>query len=742
MATGLIIASTIAAAGAASAFAIMANRGSGKLKNEYSDFRVTQAEEGLIIPIVYGNCRLAGNIVEFHDLGTIKAKHTRYYKGSGGGGKGSGGGGSGGNARPHVFATLQVLCEGPATIGNPYLKEDLYWPFPQIKKPFRYIINDGTTSNFYYCQGMKHVASVEVYGWIGDEVPMIEWDVYSRPNTPLHSSVSTGINPACVAYDLIKRAGGVCDINSFQECANYYNAKNIGMNFIVKEQKELSEHLEDLYEWARIKFYKKNNVYFATVMIAPKNNPVYIDERDMKEFTFSRASYAKIPNDFIATFNQRSGLKDGVYSFTNRTLRVIKEGLKNITGVSIQKNYDWSCYNNPTTISRLLSEVIKHDTFPKAIIKTRLPIRYKDLNVGDLIAVQYEPIRLNYTNYIIVSITKNLLDGEIELEAMQDITSKPSMDIQEVNSEYTAPNYIVQDLTHVTIFQDEWTENRANFEMDSLHILPGKTKDNSAVVSYEIWISNNGTDYRFFNESDCFSYVGTLAENYPSNTNIIDFNHGILINFDESNIALDNLALSELFVTDRVIIINNEVMRFQTITEEGNNLRLNGILRGNHPKNHNKDSKIFIAFLEEALKISLYNKIYFKFLPKNKHNTLDLGDATPHLFIPNRMPEGITMIKATRNNNSINIEFFPNTNYYSGAGIGDPDIVTDTKHTFNFQGQINYTINDSQQQTTTETKITIQNNDAVKLDARIIINGFKSQIKTINIPIQNGVYFS
>lgn len=159
------------------------------------------------------------------------------------------------------------------------------------------------------------------------------------------------------------------------------------MNFIVKEQKELSEHLEDLYEWARIKFYKKNNVYFATVMIAPKNDPVYIDERDMKEFTFSRASYAKIPNDFIATFNQRSELKEGVFSFTNRTLRVIKEGLKNITGVSIQKNYDWSCYNNPTTISRLLSEVIKHDTFPKAIIKTKLPIRYKDLNVGDLIAV-------------------------------------------------------------------------------------------------------------------------------------------------------------------------------------------------------------------------------------------------------------------------------------------------------------------------------------------------------------------
>ena len=73
-----IICATLAVTIAMSAWAATKAGKSKSTKNEYSDFSVTQAEEGLVIPFLYGKVKTQGNI-DYYTTWLDKVKHNHQH---------------------------------------------------------------------------------------------------------------------------------------------------------------------------------------------------------------------------------------------------------------------------------------------------------------------------------------------------------------------------------------------------------------------------------------------------------------------------------------------------------------------------------------------------------------------------------------------------------------------------------------------------------------------------------------
>jgi hypothetical protein len=82
----------------------------------FTGIRLQTSVYGLVIPIVYGQTRIQGNLIWYGDFKAIPQQSGGG--GGGGGGKGGGGGGSGGGATTYTYqaAVAIALCEG--TIAN------------------------------------------------------------------------------------------------------------------------------------------------------------------------------------------------------------------------------------------------------------------------------------------------------------------------------------------------------------------------------------------------------------------------------------------------------------------------------------------------------------------------------------------------------------------------------------------------------------------------------------------------
>lgn len=728
MALAIAIVSIVISVASIAVGMVMGQKNKSKLKSNLSELQITKAEEGQCIPLIYGDVRVPGNIDWYGNI--------VYGKASSGGGKG--GGGSSGAKSYNVYCDAHfVLCQGKAELIEIYRDEEVYSPNAALT------FNDGTTSLFYaydeFANKMGGVCHLFFKSWFlgrdATTIPSLSFKMRRiLPVTPLDSwdvTISHGVNPAKIVYDLlVNQAGKSIDEASFVSAAAYFHALDWGLNLRFDEQEDLSKLLEKIFAQVNMLVYPDNDVYYAKIIDTFSFTEIL--EADMKDFVFARETYDQVYNDFAANYVD-------VYN-TKRTVRLVNEAVRNITGTRKTVTYELDGFNDLDSVKSRLTLLMIQDSYPASQVSFKTALKYYNLLPGDGITFNYANLGIVDGQFTILKILKNPFENMVEIQAREYLYNVEYEDLEVGTPGYSDIDFTPVDLTTVGLVQVRWGKYRANDGRVRILVLP--CKETGLEHEYDLYYSFDNISYIFYGTLYTFAYAGTLQEDYPSTTYTIDDQRGILIDYDDTNYALDGLVRSELFTTKRLALIGTEIVKFQTSEDEGEYKRLLGVLRGDSKFLHSSGADIlFCEYGDNIVDLPIANTYYFKICPRTRRETLPLGDATVHSIVPNLAPDPPTRLLAARSGSNIVLEIFPNRNINSGCGIGSPDAVTDTiPHPAAFLGSFLVTVGSDPEFVLDNTTYSFSEASEVTVAVKNQINGFKSIAKTITIGTEDGEY--
>jgi len=179
-----------------------------------------------------------------------------------------------------------------------------------------------------------------------------------------------------------------------------------------------------------------------------------------------------------------------------------------------------------------------------------------------------------------------------------------------------------------------------------------------------------------------FAQAGFLAEEYPDTTFEIDETQGILYTPATRDPLFETITQADWLDSQRFALIGNEILYFREVANEGNDIRLSGIIRGRlqTPKEtHAISSQIFIFdFADNVLDGISFTTFYSKPVAQFNANQYDPSLITPILTTAvsrAKKPRIPGFVTATRTGSTIDVSIWPNTPEIPGFGVGDPSVV-------------------------------------------------------------------
>jgi hypothetical protein len=178
---------------------------------------------------------------------------------------------------------------------------------------------------------------------------------------------------------------------------------------------------------------------------------------------------------------------------------------------------------------------------------------------------------------------------------------------------------------------------------------------------------------------------------------IDDSDTGITITPFKTDYDIPSLSRSGLYSTDRFLIINNEIMKFQTVTLKGDGtIALTGIIRGvmNTAKaSHSANAAVWIVDDLECTYTPSNSIIagYYKISPANLAGGLALSAVGAISVAPSTLaqnPFAVSRINATRLGSTVNVTVYVRDMTLAGAGVSpstsfffesDTDVIVEWK---------------------------------------------------------------
>lgn len=735
---------------AAASYAYMMSQdpeGSDMQPNALDSFRATKAQEGTVVPLTFGTQRLTGNLLWWGSLQTTE--NTQEV-----GGKDSGGDTITTGYAYHMDI-WQALCIGGDSANISLLK--IYWQDRERELTDSsfgtYILYKGDTITYPligepYASPINPVCHIYFSGmFLGNNVsmvPTLHFVIKRNSSCPLtNANLSTGVNPAAIIWDLLIDAGAeVADIDtaSFQTAATYWAGKNYGMNITFNKQEEVRNMINTVFNYVdgtlqidsqnkfKLKAFRDTDTSSATM-----------DTEDFKKFEFHRRSWEDVYTDFRANYIDQD------QEYTTRTIRIRNTAVHALIGYERQKTVDLTAFKDVDTASKRLTEIMKRLSYPEAQITVTVSLEFLNLDIGDIVTI-------NNTDYSISSAEFRIIDkdeGEIDknevkftmiqfLETLFDDSYGAAGD-----ADWTSPDYDPQTLAYQRVFELPYN---AIYGRSTAYLVLGARK--GVETNMSALVSNTGSDYVAHSDLTTFAQRGTLDEAYPDTTDTIDDTTGILFTPYRDDPEFSTLSRQGLFGSSRVVIINDEMMGFQTVTPEGgSSYRLTGVIRGllNTTKaTHASGNTIWLADINNNVLINPpSNDFYVKLLPSFGQNQIDAGDATAiHVTeaYKAKTPWPPYRIEVNKTGSSNVVEVFPTTEVFPGAGT--EDIYSDTdqwppEFDGDFQWYTDYdaTVNDEADQDFTVTRA-----GAFVLYVRSRYNGRTSAYQSVSIGASDGEY--
>ncbi len=603
------------------------------------DFNVTTAQEGAVVPVIYGRRRVSGNIIWYGNLEAVA--HTQTA------------GGKGDESEVTVgyyyyLDVWQAICasRGGMQIVEYYVQDDKRTPSATT-----ITLNDGSEPDFPSEPGehanripdVAHVFFKRLY--LGENVTFVP-TIHYTVDAPLedspvnHAVMEKGLNPAAVIYDMLLQAGAGgtwINLDKFNEAADYWYERGYGINVELREQKEIKKHIAKVLEWVGGAFGVDEEDKFIIKAFDPSEEPfaeLSDDNDDFLDFTITRKHWLDTHNFF------RGSYIDENQNYSTRTVSCYNPANIRLVGRQIPLSVDLTCFRDVTSASKRLWEIMKHESFPGANLTFKTNMKCARLNVGHIVRINHSRYGLEGVDYWITRKDVSEIDrNELTFQAEQ-VTSKLFDDgyVDSGDPEWEPPDYQPQALLHQAIFELPYNSSFGRYPAFVLLAQRRTAYENGFVVL----VSINGTDYTNLGTVGTFSQRGTLDEDYPSDTPAIDDEVGILYTPARNDPVFGTISREALFSTPRIAIIGNEIIGFQSVTPEGeSSYRLTGCMRGiyNTPaETHGAGSVIWLTTLADNVvgegeyttfgQVVPGSNFYTKMLPKVGAKVLNPADAT------------------------------------------------------------------------------------------------------------------
>lgn len=722
----IAIGASIAMSVAATAYSlIVGSKAKNKLKRgNLGDLQVTQAQEGSVIPVCYGTVKIAGNIVWY---GNMQQKNKSV---------GAKGGGSAVSDNVETKIDVhEIIAYGIYTLNGIYKDDELHTPDADV------VYNDDELEYDTYSSGFKGLSHIYFRNWnLGVNnltVPSLQFSITRDiSHVPAFANVpcTNGCNPATIIYDLLILSGFTdadMDQTSFNVSATYWAHIDWGLNFILSEQKDLSEVIKDIFSQTPGSLYKNEDGKFVLRYFGGYESPTFtLDYREISDFSLSRESCQSLTSDFVANFIDSN--------FVERTCRMSNEAVARLIGrktTSVElKGF------NENNVSARLSEILKINSYPLCSIKMKVPLYYNQyVAPGVIFAMEYP--------------AWNMVEKEFRIETCKKLSEELAIEIE--GKEYT--NNLIDAYAQIGIHHIDNYIEKTPVTLDYKHAIKMfkySAYPNNALLllaerklgierTFDIYWSSDGLVYRFGGNYSGFSFHGVLDVDYTDETNDIDDTIGATIEFAASidTSYLSSLTRPELFTTNRFLVIGDELVKFQTATSLGvNKYKLLGILRKDKEE-HLIGEDCYVGIIDENVITSIPSKgpIYLKFLPRTWWEVLD--DDTAINIDYEFKPEKISRLCCTRSGSDVSVEIVPNTQSVEyGYGIGDPDDVIDPEHPMPINGQILVSKDSGTYTVQTSTLYNISDANAFTLAVKHRFNGKESDIVSVSVGTDDGIY--
>lgn len=609
-----------------------------------------------------------------------------------------------------------------------------------------------------------------------DFYPM--WDFGLPPDLGIR-----GCAPATIIYDiLVDTQYGLqidssnIDIASFNAANAYYQTLRWGLSMKIENDREARSIIEDVELLVGCKLRLNDEGKYTLKHFTPDDEPAAtIYDDDIIEFKLVRQTWDDTFNDLRAkAYDRRMQsaawvLEELYFNPTNFVTRMIS--VKNPANIALTgnvriKEYDLRAFGSLDIASSRLYELLKIESTPRAKGSIKSNLKYSYLNEGDIIRYVSDEYGTTLNFRILTKTINEKEENELEFGLVEEIFY--------INSQYTkAGEGEAEDTDSPTEFQFvkifELPFVKSTFPYlkhtnplplgnqtlpQTYAILIPRTKDES-IVSASIFISPDDSNYTFEKSITTFAPYGTLQEEYPADTYSIDDDVGVLFQHHASTqdrTYFENLSRAGLFNNRRLALIDDELITFQTVTDEGGgNFRLEGVIRGllwTERALHANGSGIWF-FGEEAGTRDIFiepaiENFYIKPVPiAFKNKTLDLSsitgiyEATDNKSATPQAPR----LKATRSGSTVTIEWFPVSYvFFSGAGYMPEDSYTDEFPLAYTGSFLIYKVGEPEVGTTAQSTVVTDASDFT-YKVKHNLSGFLSDEASVYVGVNDGTYY-
>lgn len=745
-----VIAASVIGAGVASIYAIIKGRKSKKdeMQSSNDDFKPTMASEGTSVPYILGRCRVPGNIIWYGNL-----ESEELGGGGGFGGKGAGGETESAQTGFKYYADCwQAISMGKCSLIETYVNDEKL-----AINAAAYDWNDGTQST--YPSGIEHANKIKgvvhiyihrmLLGENTKQFPTIHFVVDRILNTPIsYQNMASGSNPAAAIYDLLVNQAGAdqfdVDTVSFNAAATYWNTKGYGLNLVFDEQKNVYEIIDEILQYVDGVFYINSDNHYALKALNPAETYARtITQNDLKDFSFNRKTWSQVPNAFKATYI------DDASDYTERGLVTNNPAAYRLIGKKIVQTIDMKAFRKKATVSARLWELMKRESYPASECEFITNLKYASMLPGEIIRITHDDYDLAGADFRISEIEVNSVDkNEVKINAEQCVESLHDDNFVEAGGTYWAnPDTTLVAPDYYDAFEFPYTEKFKNEPAFLFLIERKKYFENGFAVEVSQEVSAN---YIRLGNLTTFSQYVKLDSAYSSNTFSIDDETGILISIpsNELDVSLESYSRPNLFVIPRVLIVDSEIMTFQSVTPlGGEQYRLTGIVRGafgTEKETHAINSFGWITFLTNNLLSLYFDDFYSKLLFQNNPDEIAASSVSAFFSTTEgkaKKPRNPGRIVAERTGSNIYVQIFPSSPGIPGAGNSSPDSLTDREPPFDFLGDFEVSYG-----STTEIKsmdgFTVTSATSINITIKSRLNGFKSSGKTITVGASDGKYYS
>lgn len=674
---------------AASAFAILSARRAGAEQQTdmspatIDDVQATKTNEGTVVPLVYGTVRIPGNIIWYGNLISettyLIAEITSV------------------SGFRYFLDMWQAICLGKVELLEVYVNnekvEDIgvmepIWTFLQMQ------FSDGetnTTPSQFFGEGPGEFINslpgiVHIYwnsyllGENNTTVPTINFVVKRVLETGLpNENLDSGSNPAAVIYDLLKITGipdSKIDYASFQTASNFWATKDYGINFSINSLSTLQSIIQKITGALDASLVVNTEGQYVLKIKDPDADPEdTISDDDYSDFKAKRVTYAQVPNDFKATF------KDKEQDYTVRTVVAQNQAALLLNENLVTESIDLNFFSTAEIASKRLTEIMKNTSYPALEIDVSTHLGFSHLLPGAKIRVINTKLGILSADFWITEISKKDLDkNEFSFKARQATETLFDDVFQTQGGSLAEPQSLdLEEFDNVKFFELPYT-SQYGFNPALLCLV---NREKGFETSFKLQISQEeDSGYQDVGVFSSFSQAGFLAEEYPITRNI-DSEQGILYTPVRRDPRFNTISEAELFTMPRYAIIGNEILAFQTVTNEGSDIRLTNVIRGlfNTPREvHIVGKQIFLVNLGgNVLQGIPFSTFYAKAIPQFQSQVFDPSEVTPILVtITNKAkkPRAPGYVKVTRAGSSITAEIWPNTPDIAGFGSGIPSIIS------------------------------------------------------------------